>query len=1224
MDDADDSRVDRFQDGQTPSIAVAVNSRYGVCSCDGCLEVSRLNDMHLGDDSTPLCKAHHSTVLAFCPSDPKWLTVAAGTSVCNYDLETLASSWTLRASHRTVTALVWADSDYKRLAVGCIDGSVSVWAPPQVGTVRQDHPEMMFAVQHVPCHQVAWLYDSHETLAALHGDQILIWCLTVSERRPIIQIHSSMGPIRSMRLQPAESCSRVIAVVGHELQHYETKNPQESSNAAVDDSDEGDSALNATLLTVQSVSAPLAIIRFECPIAQIQWISSAVMMVRHGHQVSLLDLDNGVTVEERTIWSLTLPSSVAISSVEEVDGVLCLVAFEDGVFKIHELPKDAVDYMKRAGGPFDVSHATQWPTAPDVAESTYHHGLPTSAKSDSRQGNPNTTMRPIPIADNGEKLLSFATTSKQLQQRVQRESLPHTPSPRGASGSEELQTPPGERSMISSLELPNSNKAEGHGSPMPFLSPNIPARQSPQTVIAPLDESVLELPPLPDSLTAVRLHASSAAEDDDSDDETFVDGLQNSGTFLPGGINVPLPKACGALFAPNGQLLTFFPPKVQQVQARKREDSFVPLQTQMRTKKVDEGIKLFPSFGNLGGDAHLYMTDSDSVSSDEYAERIEAPALWPEFQLQASSFPSQQSWQAQISPVLPDGNRNQSRIKVNISVYDLEEVPVGGHGRRNLAEAYRLLRDDDELGADVCNHNAQAAKTAGLVDVAQVWCLLGMLIDDKVPLKALPSIPGDLDILVVANNATSKYREAEAEVRIRTMDHEGPFAHLRWGDHPFGRNWLIRSILGWAERSADVQHLACFTAVLASVDDHIGSAVPTSDEAFVYKLASHCLDYESSEFTLTQPPRRNSQPIPRLRSSTPITVTLLQESPVKARTSNASSRNASQPTTPYLDSASTTPPFALNALSRQDTRLSTSGSVSPETHRSSFSAAAKYYAQSITDRFASYGTYGTSPPMKKAGSSASPRDNELSTSLPGGSWAKSVSFAASSTAAINRGSQLSRSYDDHYSDDAYDSDRTVEDSSAPHTPRLMTGDVFITHKNHGQFDDEVSGGAKAPLLPDDIVEKAGFWIEYYAEQVRNWSLLMKAAELENIFGTMSGRKYTSKGASMVAHDGIKPVALPASSRAQICAICTTLLRSNELICPDCLHTSHLSCFAEYASLLDRKEVACPTGCGCSCSEIPYIIEEARMLAPRTRQTFKKKASFTDPMLWRRRNEGDTW
>lgn len=1221
MDDADDTRNDALENDQASHAPFAVSSRYGVCSRHNRLEVSRLQNIHLGHDGISLCKAEHSTIVAFSAADPTWLTVATGTSICNYDLESGSPIWTLRPSHRAVTALAWTETTCKHLAVGCIDGSVGIWSPPKHGTLKQDYPQTTFAAQAAPCDRLQWLYDSHEFFAALYGHQILIWSCTESTTRPVMRIKGSMGAFVSFQFQPVANCDRVATIVGHELQLYQAGISIEPKNGAASDSDESDSAASAKQKALKSVNAPYATVSFETSIAQIQWISSAVILVRHGCQVSLLDVSTSSRKEEMTLWCRTFSSSIAMSSVEDIGGTLCLVTFVDGQFQIDNLPPHVVDRIRSVDGPFYSSDRLQLLSISRVAASTIQKRSEVSAELDSHQISQSATMKPIRIPDYGKKLLDLTKTSNQLEQQRQRTSRLHTPSSKAHDPPSELQTPPGERSMTSSLELPKTDEEQGHGSPIPFLSPNIPARQSPQTVIASLDDSVLELPPLPDSFTGTPLHAVGTEDDDDSDDETFADGLQHSGTFLPGGINVPLPKACGALFAPNGQLLTFFPPKVQQAQTRKREDSFVPVEPRKRSKKVDRSIRLFPSFGNLGGDVQLYMDDSDSTYSEDYEKRSEIGAVWPDFQLQPSSFPSQQSWNAQVSPAMLDHTSKQPRIKVNISVYELEIVSFGVHVQQGLAQAYRLLREDSESAADVCSHNAQAAEKSGLKDIARVWRLFGMLMDDKVPLRALPSFDGDVEVLVIAKQAISLWDDASAVGALPVNDHDGAFAHLRWGGHPFGKNWLIRSIFEWAERSADVQHLACFAAVLAGVNRSSGNAIPTAGEAFMHKLASDCLDYDNSESSLREPHRRSLRAIPSLRSSTPISVAPLQESPVKSRTSNASSRNASQPATPYLDPVSTTPPFSLPSLSRQGTRLSTSGSASPETHRSSFSAAAKYYAQSITDKFASYGTYGTSPPLKKTGTSASPRDNELSTSLPGGSWTKSVSFAASSTAATNRGSQLSRSFEHQYSEDAYDSDKTLEDSSAPHTPKLTTGDILVTHRNQSLFDDEVSGGAKAPLLPTDIAEKATLWIDYYAEQLRNWGLFMTAAEMEKITGIMSG---APENHSRTRYDGIKPSAMSIGSRAQICAICTTLLQSAELVCPDCLHTSHLSCFAEYTSALDGDELVCPTGCGCACSELPYVVEQARLPSPQTRQTFKKKPSFTDPMLWRRRNEGDTW
>ena len=291
----------------------------------------------------------------------------------------------------------------------------------------------------------------------------------------------------------------------------------------------------------------------------------------------------------------------------------------------------------------------------------------------------------------------------------------------------------------------------------------------------------------------------------------------------------------------------------------------------------------------------------------------------------------------------------------------------------------------------------------------------------------------------------------------------------------------------------------------------------------------------------------------------------------------------------------------------------------PEYHRSSFSAAAKYYAQSITDKFSSY---GTSPPAKKTGTSPS-AVNELSSSLPSGSWSKSVSFAASSTTGTTaRGSSLSRSFDDQAGVDAYDSDKTIEDSSMVYTPRVPSGPISVAKKNRDAFTDDVSGCSKTRLISEDLVPKCFLWCQYYADQLRCWGMLEQAAELDKI-ASMTLNQASTQDAD-IDNIGIVPTATKTKQSSSTCTICFNTVRDVAQVCPACLHVCHLHCLESYITELHDEQFTCPASCGCLCSELAFIPQEIRPPSPQVQPVFKKKASFTDPRRWRARVEGDSW
>jgi len=301
-------------------------------------------------------------------------------------------------------------------------------------------------------------------------------------------------------------------------------------------------------------------------------------------------------------------------------------------------------------------------------------------------------------------------------------------------------------------------------------------------------------------------------------------------------------------------------------------------------------------------------------------------------------------------------------------------------------------------------------------------------------------------------------------------------------------------------------------------------------------------------------------------------------------------------------------------MSRQSTQQSIAGSASPEYQRGSFTATAKLYAQSITDRFTSY---GTSPPFKK--SNVSPTvPAELSSSLPAGSWpGKSVSFASTADDdSLQRSLSVSAQTPQYAEDDGYDSDKTIEDTSLPHTPKGSSTIAMTKLFHQDSFLDDEAVGTVGNFIPDDMTEAVQSWNQYYAELLRSWEMLYQASELDKIAGA------TTTDVVSTFDYGVVPAAIK-KQRTPPCAICLIATKGLMQLCPACLHCSHLSCLEAFSEKLEGADFTCPSGCGCSCSELPFVCYKPVQRSP-PRVPFRKKASFTDPTRWRARVEGDSW
>ncbi|KAK5115379.1 hypothetical protein LTR85_009839 [Meristemomyces frigidus] len=1178
----------------------AINVEYAAFASNGGVDIRSLDSSRhryqdCGDgDVVPRSKV----VAAFSPTQQTRLAVSGADGTVVSDVRYNARTHILPGTGRAVTAIAWSYHDADVIATGAIDGSTQIW------TLKQTwRPLTRIAYSGAPCTAIAWSPVDSNILAMSGGGTVAIW--TIRPRPKLVKtLNVGRHHVTSLVWHPSHSGRLLSASSDATVRVWDVTGALSSVRnelpGADVDSDEED--LFGELDGLQKLAHPITRIQLAKPPIVADWIGEYGAFVLSGDGTEAAVYSYGAEFEmPHEVWRLNLAHHAETAVVRASGGATMLTVASRATIESHRIPSAVLDSV---GGHAQSLNSSNVPAVQDFAG--VKNGVSNPAVLKSSRRTTMACMTPVAIAQLRAEKGSFAKTSKQIQQRRRTDSQRSRQTAITAladSVSSPVSSP--SRAMTSSLELPNPH-GDGDDPLMPFLSPSIPARRpSPNTLTA--IEDSLHLPPL-QSIPSESM-PMTITHDSDSDDETFAEGMQDSGSFLPGGINVPLPKGCGALFAPNGHLLAFFQPKLRPQAVR--EPDMKSAETEQRAK-ASRVARLFQTFGDLTANASAF--DDDNSDSDSFASSVTGPSDdLPTFAMQPASFQSQFSWDVRTSPVKPTFTLAMDPPKVVVSAYDVGDLLPS---RLAAAEDYRILHEIGESGSQVCLHNASIAEHAGLCDASDVWRLVAMLLEGRVPLEVQMGADDAEDVLIVARKVTSMLRADSEMDRFEAIEDGVSLGSLRWAEHPLARGWLIRQTFHWAEQQADVQMLACISAILAEAEESAARRPATAERSMLAKLST-CTHQYGTYTDTNDASLPNAPPIPVLRTdSNPIgTVT---QSPTKARqASQASSRNTSQPSTPYLDSSSSTPPFQFPTFSRQGSKLSISNSdsVSPEHHRSSFSAAAKHYAQSITDKFAT--SYGTSPPARKFGTS--PGSNEALSSLPAasGSWSKSVSFASSASAT--RDSQLSRSYTDK--DDDYDSDRTIDDNSLPHTPKDGATPVSIQRPNKDAFSDDVSGCCQLPLLPQDLAAKGSVWRQHYADQLRCWGLWMQAAELEKI----SGLTKQSETESPLS-DGMMPIRASGQRKAT-CSICCSVIASLEQLCPACLHTAHLACLETYLTSLDGEAYECPTGCGCACDELPVdsvVLSLSTADEAAAEKTVKKKASLTDPRLWRSRLEGNSW
>ncbi|KAK4635217.1 hypothetical protein CLAFUW4_01961 [Fulvia fulva] len=1179
MDVRDATIKDHYDDRDSSDLAV--NSEYVASPGPDGIVIRKISASH--EDKYTVryqSRSQRCLALAFSPLRLNLLAAANGPQVLIFDVEKRRARNVLKGNGRVVTHIAWAHDDPRALATGSADGAICIWSLRTSST-----PLYQLRGINSPCYAIAFKSDDWRYLAASHDGSVSTW--NVARNRPIaVSRRRSLKPKVFRWTQTNRGTILNISPEGT-VELLKVPNPLEAPGltrlASIhEDLDNDDTPW------YHSDNASLSLlVTFEVGYR----IRQASAFGRHGIVVLPFQsttlffyaypMDHGELMELWRLHADILIDSFATISRNNAANVLVSYATSAQSYTV----------------PVQVLDGMGWEAERKALQQTVIRdsgSKPSGVAKGMMRAEPS---RRVKIISSRSPLLSptpeAVIKSPVKQKRKAQKKLPRVEE----SGSET----PISRAMTSSLELPNESNADGdeNDSPMPFLSPSIPARKvSPGSMLAPLDES-LYLPPPRASFDSISTMATND-NDSDSDDETFAADMQGSSSYLPGGVNVPLPRSCGAAFNANGQLLTFFPTRYED------QIELQPQQNEV-TRSAGRGTRttqLFPSFGNLASSSPSRdsVLDSDNESNAEKTE----PTV-PQFAIKPSSFDSRPSWKLKTSPIKATSATFFNGGTVNVSVHNVEELTPT---RKLLAAKYRMLQDDTEDLGKVCRENASSAEDEDLPATADLWRLLALLPESTAADGYQPQRSNDMSVV------STGYAGLETSMNNSLAQ---PLAGLPSGStnltfpyHPLDKAWAFERIFAQAEALASVQLLACMSAILKQASQrHLQSPKlpqqPPTTQSVVKAKRSPTREVASIDSTRYPPG------IPILQASS-VRSGHSTNSPRKRHGSQNSSRNASQPGTPYIDSSNSTPPLTLPSLPRQNSKLTVSGSVSPEHHRSSFSIAAKNYAASIAEKLSSY---GSSPPTKRLGTSPG---NELSTSLPDrstGSWSKTVSFASN----LDAGKTDRRSLSLAQQDDNYDSDRTVDDS-LPHTPKQSGISVVFKTKNDMFFGEELLP-APEPLLTEQLAIKGHSWRQSYAEQLRSWDMVLEATELENV-GAFDDRP--AEVAGPISDAFVIPMATTGRLAVE-CSICFCLIQAAEQMCPSCLHVTHPACLEDVVSSIEAGDFTCPTGCGCHCATVDISNLQFTNLENGTEEHgnrfgTRKNPSLTDPLRLRQFDYGN--
>ncbi|KIW16743.1 hypothetical protein PV08_03932 [Exophiala spinifera] len=313
--------------------------------------------------------------------------------------------------------------------------------------------------------------------------------------------------------------------------------------------------------------------------------------------------------------------------------------------------------------------------------------------------------------------------------------------------------------------------------------------------------------------------AIAAEESSSDDDDPLIDGARER-LEASANVMVPLAKGCGAVWSETGKLVCFFPTK------SKEPVSFLST-LGIKGLEESESNRLFEGFGRIHASSPARKATSGNRTADDGSDSDTSDSSWKSSSSSSSSFDTEQNVRGVPSyPVGVAGKQQRSRSpdhsnlsttganKMNegprtttISIHSFDDLIPS---KRQLAEAYTIIGDPK----GVCHHNAIVARSASFDDLASVWTLLGLILDDSVPLEIIHGLSNSAaeDMTVIAR-AAAKTQTVKSD--SDALD-AGFLGRTLWGNHPLSSTYLLPAIFDHYERLGDVQMLAMMSCVFAT------------------------------------------------------------------------------------------------------------------------------------------------------------------------------------------------------------------------------------------------------------------------------------------------------------------------------------------------------------------------------------------------------------------------
>ncbi|KAK7549345.1 WD repeat protein [Phyllosticta citricarpa] len=585
-----------------------------------------------------------------------------------------------------------------------------------------------------------------------------------------------------------------------------------------------------------------------------------------------------------------------------------------------------------------------------------------------------------------------------------------------------------------------------------------------------LEESISWLSEAGEGASSVDEESSSDEEDEVGGDFSGTPAMEMSGTDILGPVNananVPLPKQCGAIWAPDGRLITFFPPKPEP------KPMFSNLATLSSDSRTYKSKRIFEMLGRLKtASPEPDRKDSSTMSHDD----AESQGSWETSSSSSSGSPVMGGISGIAPPVAWRGGPLKFQRSSQHSSAGYESRPsapkpksiITIHDFADLLPAKRELAEDYEIfgeGPSVCNHNAKVAREHGYADLADIWNLVGLILANE-------KRDSGLDL---------SYDEPDAVTRPKLK------GRVKWGNHPFAQA-LVARLFEHFERLADTQMLAMLScmfhepAASEGVTNGMMMRLPHADLHLSMRTPAFSLDYYPTRevaSSLFQPTLSVTDPSNGYERNSMGSDPAFGKSDRRLNTfGSAGSSNGPwsgdvMSSTPIPHSTSNTPPLFSRVNPYRASGFASIASSPERNKRSNLSTAFSTFSRPFTNAGPS-----PSPPVNS-------RTGDLSSSAPeksGVTWGPNTVYDPSSSQGRSSTGQLKRS-------------RTGLSQTPPRALGGRDVIVQVKLKNQDQFDDD--GHLSVPLLDQSREWLHLSYRQSYADQeLMAWGLVRERCEV---------------------------------------------------------------------------------------------------------------------------------